>query len=85
MRLVDEPVGPRDRVVVPMLLRTEDVARALGIARSTVYVLVAGGELPVVRIGRAVRVPREAVERWVRDHTEGAVDTDDGGSSTLSA
>jgi Helix-turn-helix domain len=50
-----------------------------------VYVLVAGGELPVVRIGRAVRVPRVAVERWVRDHTERFVGPDDGDSSALSA
>ena len=56
--------------VQPILLRVEQVAKALGIARSTVYVLIAGGELPVVRIGRATRVPRSAVEQWVRCRTE---------------
>jgi excisionase family DNA binding protein len=61
----------------PILLRVEDVATLLGIARSTAYVLIAGGELPVVRIGRATRVPREAVEQWVRARTEEAIGADD--------
>lgn len=66
------------REVEPILLRIEDVAKLLGIARSTTYVLIAGGELPVVRIGRATRVPREAVEQWVRARTEEAIGPDDG-------
>jgi hypothetical protein len=31
--------------------------------------LVAAGELPVIRIGRSVRIPRQALERWIRDQT----------------
>jgi excisionase family DNA binding protein len=52
------------------LLRAEQVARVLGIGRWKVFEMVARGELPVVRIGRLVRVPRPALARWIADHTE---------------
>jgi excisionase family DNA binding protein len=56
--------------VQPILLRVEDVAKLLGIARSTVYALIADGELPVVRIGRVTRVSRHALIGWIEEHTE---------------
>lgn len=36
-----------------------------GISKRTVQRLVASGELPIVQIGRLVRVPAEAVQTWV--------------------
>jgi excisionase family DNA binding protein len=48
-----------------LLLRVEEVAETLGIGRSKTYELIAAGELPVVRVGRCVRVPAAAVRRWV--------------------
>ena len=53
----------------PLLLRVEEAARMLRLGRATVYMLVASGELPCVRIGRAVRVPTEALRRWIETHT----------------
>lgn len=50
-----------------LLLRIPEVAAELRLARSSVYQLIQSGELPVVRIGRAVRVPRSALENWI-DH-----------------
>ncbi len=51
---------------LPMLLRAEDVARLLSLARSTVFALMSSSELPSVKIGRAVRVPpREAIDEFV--------------------
>jgi excisionase family DNA binding protein len=44
------------------LLKATEVARLLGIGRTKVYELMAAGELPVVRIGRFVRVPRRSLE-----------------------
>lgn len=58
----------RDRLP-PILLRIEEVAMMLGIARSTVYALIAAGELPVVRIGRVIRVSRYALEGWVEERS----------------
>jgi excisionase family DNA binding protein len=52
-----------------LLLRATEVAAALGIGRATAYELMASGELPTVRIGRAVRVPRAGLEEWIRQQT----------------
>jgi excisionase family DNA binding protein len=55
-----------------LLLKAGDVAKLLGLGRSKVFAMLAVGELPVIRIGRSVRVPRAALERWVAEHTQDA-------------
>jgi putative molybdopterin biosynthesis protein len=55
----------------PTLLTVREVARRLSLGRATTYPLVQRGELPSVRIGRAVRVPAQALDRWVAEHTAG--------------
>jgi len=52
-----------------LLLRPTEVAEMLGLSRSKIFELLAAGELPVVRIGRATRVAREELERWVAEQT----------------
>jgi excisionase family DNA binding protein len=54
------------------LLRVEEAARVLGIGRTKVYELIAREELPVVRLGRAVRIPRVGLSTWIEMHTTGA-------------
>ena len=49
-------------LVTAGLLRIDDVMEFFRISRSTVYKLMELGELPWVKIGRARRVPRRAVE-----------------------
>jgi excisionase family DNA binding protein len=53
----------------PLLLRATEVGKLLGLGRSKVFAMLAAGQLPAIRIGRSVRVPREALERWVREQT----------------
>jgi excisionase family DNA binding protein len=53
------------------LLRAEEVAKVLGIGRTKVYELMLTGELPVIRIGRLVRVPRAALARWIAERSGG--------------
>jgi excisionase family DNA binding protein len=48
-----------------LLLRPMEVAGALGVGRSTVYELMRTGELPIIHIGRSVRIPLRALEAWV--------------------
>jgi excisionase family DNA binding protein len=54
-------------VVGPMLLTIPQAARVLAIGRTSVYELIGSGSLEVVRIGRSVRVPVEALESFVTD------------------
>jgi excisionase family DNA binding protein len=62
-----------------LLLRVDEAAARLGLARSTVYQLLADGTLPVVRIGRAVRVPIAALDAWVAAQTvDGRIGGPDG-------
>ena len=52
-----------------LLLRLPEVASLLGVGRSTVYELVQRGDLPAVHVGRAVRIPSAALQRWVEQQT----------------
>jgi len=49
----------------PMLLTVRDVEAELQLGRTRTYELIRSGELPVIRLGRAVRVPREALAHWM--------------------
>ena len=51
------------------LLRPMEVAELLGLSRSKVFEMLASEELPVVRFGRVVRVPREQLEEWIQERT----------------
>lgn len=51
------------------LLRVEEAAQVLAISRSKLFVMMAAGEVPVVRFGRAVRIPRRDLEEWIASRT----------------
>lgn len=54
-----------------ILLRAEEAARMLQISRSGMFRLMAEGRVPgVVRIGRSVRLSREALENWVQQQVD---------------
>lgn len=56
----------------PLLLNVSQVARLLGLSRTTVYALIKAQELPVVRFGRVVRVSPESLQRWVEQQEQKA-------------
>lgn len=47
------------------LLTVREVAFALGCGRTSVYGLIARGELPTVKVGRLTRIPVSAVAEFV--------------------
>lgn len=49
----------------PLLLTVTEAATMLGVGRTKTYELITGGQLQVVHIGRAARVPVAAVHRYV--------------------
>jgi len=46
-----------------LLLNVRDVVRITGLSRNSVYGACARGELPVLKIGRRVLIPRRALEK----------------------
>jgi len=48
-----------------LLLKAEEAAELLGLGRAKVYMMMASGELPTVRIGRSVRIPLDKLREWV--------------------
>jgi excisionase family DNA binding protein len=59
------PVPPATVSEDPWLLDSREVARLLGISRNKTFQLMASRELPVVRIGRCVRVSRVELQQWL--------------------
>lgn len=47
----------------PQTLSVEQAARILGIGRVSAYQAIQRGELPAIRLGRRIVVPRAALER----------------------
>ncbi len=68
MNETNETNQPEDRANderMVLLLTMIDAARALSVGRTTMYELVAAGEIGVVHIGRSVRVPVDALHTFV--------------------
>jgi excisionase family DNA binding protein len=57
-----------------VLLRGAEVARVLSVSRSRAYQMMSDGTLPVLRMGRAVRVPKRALTKWVEANTRAGVE-----------
>lgn len=48
-----------------LLLTVEEAAQRLNIGRTLAWQLVRQGDLPIVRLGRCVRIPRSALQEWI--------------------
>jgi len=53
----------------PGLLTIPQVAQYLGVCRAHVYKLINNG-LPVIRLGRVVRIHMTSLQRWLEDQEE---------------
>src|SRR4051794_34478851 len=60
-----ERTGTRVRDREALLLTVSAAARVLSIGRTTMYELFASGEVEVLHIGRAARVPVASIEEFV--------------------
>ena len=54
----------------PMLLTIPQVATKLGLSRAMVYILINREGLPVIRLGRAVRVSTTSLQKWVEEREQ---------------
>ena len=51
---------------LPLVLRVEDLMPILDIGRNTAYELVRSGRIRSVKVGRQIRVPRDAVVEFLQ-------------------
>ena len=50
---------------LPLVLRVEDLMPVLDIGRNAAYELIRCGQIRSVRVGRQIRVPKEAVAEFL--------------------
>ena len=55
---------------IPLCLRVEDLEPILGIGRSAAYALARSGQLRTIKVGKLIRIPREAVLDLLTGKTE---------------
>lgn len=63
---------------LPLTLTVEQAAQVLGVGRSAAYAAVRAGEIPSVRIGRRVLIPRAGLARLLGEVDDGQVEERDG-------
>ena len=49
----------------PLLLKVNEAAKLLQLGRDRIYELVASGRLPALYFGRTIRIPRDALVRFI--------------------
>jgi excisionase family DNA binding protein len=49
----------------PLLLKVNEAAKLLQLGRDRIYELVASGRLPALHFGRTIRIPRDALARFI--------------------
>lgn len=50
---------------LPLLLDAAETAKVLSLSRAKVCELANRGEIPSIRVGRAVRIPRDPLLKWI--------------------
>jgi len=58
---------------VPLLLSAAEAGKLLSVSRSKVLDLAGRGQIPCIRIGGSVRIPRDRLIAWIDDRTMYAV------------
>lgn len=70
METTTDIVTPTPTATDTLLLTLDEVARELRCARRSIERQVAGHRLPVVHVGRSVRVERRELERFIAQMRE---------------
>ena len=54
----------------PLCLRAHEAAVMLGVSERHLWSMTNRGEIPCVRMGRAVRYPLELLKRWLEERAQ---------------
>ncbi len=55
----------------PLAYRPRETARALGISERTLWAKTKAGDVPHLRLGRAILYPVAMLEQWLREQVQG--------------
>lgn len=55
---------------MPLMLTIKQASEKLNVSRSKFYEFIHSGQIKVARIGRSIRIPRQELEIFIREHTE---------------
>lgn len=72
MEVVSMEKQRKEVMVQPLLLNIPEVCKSLRLSRAKVYDLISFEGLPVVRFGRAVRVPHASLQQWIDQRMKSA-------------
>ncbi len=50
---------------LPLVLTVEEARRVLRIGRRQLYQAIARQDVPAVKVGRSIRIPRSSLEAWL--------------------
>jgi excisionase family DNA binding protein len=64
--------GNPETLPEPICVRVNDAARMIGVGRTTLYALIAAGDLEAVKIGKATRITTASLHELVRRQQRGA-------------
>ncbi len=67
--LYTTPETPRPEVT-PLLVSHREAARMLSVCERTLFALTKSGDIPAVRIGRAVRYSVDDLRAWIKQASE---------------
>ena len=62
-----QAVVPTD---MPLMLTIKQASERLNVSRSKFYEFIHSGQIKGARIGRCIRIPRQELEIFIREHTE---------------
>lgn len=55
---------------LPLLLTVSELAQVLGVGRTRAYEQIREPGFPAIRIGKQIRIPRDALLRWFESRAE---------------
>ena len=58
---------------LPLMLSVQEIAKVLGISKTSAYELVRSKGFPVLKIGTTMVVPKEKFREWVEQKTGGSI------------
>lgn len=64
-RPADNAETPPVEARAPLLLRPAEAAEQLRVSRAQAYRLIESKEIPSIRVGSQLRVPRDALREWI--------------------